>query len=109
MVCFVILNMGKRKIKPLFNRRVFWDVDFDTIDYDKNARFVIERVFERGDIEDYRQCFKYYSEELITSVILNAKFLPGHRMYLAATLIDRPVNKLRCYTLRQLNPGLFPY
>lgn len=38
--------------KPIFNRRMFWDVDFDKIDYDAKANFVIERVFERGDVED---------------------------------------------------------
>jgi hypothetical protein len=42
--------------KPQFHRRIFWDVDFDNIDYEKYANFVIERVFERGNIEDIRQC-----------------------------------------------------
>ena len=97
------------KAKPIFNKRIFWDTDFEAIDYDKNYRSVIERVFERGDVEDYRQCYKYYDEKLIEQVILNAKFLPEHRTYLAAVVIDRPVNELRCYTLRQLNPGLYPY
>ncbi len=97
------------KAKPIFHKRIFWDTDFEAIDYDKNYRSVIERVFERGDVEDYRQCYKYYDEKLIEQVILNAKFLPEHRTYLAAVVINRPVNELRCYTLRQLNPGLYPY
>ena len=40
------------KPKPQFHRRIFWDVDFDKLDYDKRANFIIERVFDRGDIED---------------------------------------------------------
>jgi len=36
--------------KPQFQRRIFWDVNFDSLDYDKYADFVIERVFDRGDI-----------------------------------------------------------
>lgn len=35
-----------KKAKPVFEKRIFWDVDFDKIDYDAKARFVIERVFE---------------------------------------------------------------
>ena len=97
------------KAKPIFNKRIFWDTDFDAIDYDKSYRSVIERVFERGDVEDYWQWYKYYDEKLIEQVILNAKFLPEHRTYLAAVVIDRPVNELRCYTLRRLNPKLYPY
>jgi hypothetical protein len=100
---------SKQKIKPKFNRRIFWDVDFDTINYNKNARFVIERVFERGDVEDIRECRRYYGDEKITDVLLNAKFLPEHSMYLAAAVIGKPVEEFRCYKLRQLNPGLFPY
>ena len=48
--------MEPQKPKPVFNRRVFWDVNFDTLDYDGKASFIIERVFERGDVDDIRQC-----------------------------------------------------
>ena len=27
----------------------------------------------------------------------------------ASAIIDKPLNEFRCYILRQLNPGLFPY
>jgi hypothetical protein len=40
--------------KPIFNKRIFWDVVFESLDYDAKASFVIERVFERGDVEDIR-------------------------------------------------------
>ncbi len=97
------------KAKPIFNKRIFWDVVFENIDYDAKANFVIERVFERGDVEDIRNCRRYYSDEKVTTALLNAKFLPEHTMYLASAVIDKPVNEFRCYALRQLNPTLFPY
>lgn len=98
-----------KKQKPIFNRRIFWDVDFDAIDYDKSARFVIERVFERGDVEDIRQCRRYYGDEKIAEILLTAKYLPERRLHLAAAVIDKPITEFRCYTLRQSNPGLYPY
>ena len=98
-----------QKQKPIFQKKIFWDVDFGKIDYDKNARFVIERVFERGDVEDIRQCRRYYEDEKVSEILLTAKYLPEHSMYLAAAVIDKPVEEFRCYKLRQLNPGLFPY
>lgn len=98
-----------KKPKPIFHKRIFWDVNFEEIDYDAKASFVIERVFERGDVEDIRQCRRYYGDEKVTDVLLNAKFLPEHRLYLASAVIDKPVEKFRCYTLRHLNPQLFPY
>jgi hypothetical protein len=35
----------EEKLKPVFNKRIFWDVVFENIDYDAKANFVIERVF----------------------------------------------------------------
>jgi hypothetical protein len=32
-----------------------------------------------------------------------------HRIYLAAAVINKPVEDFRCYKLRQLNPELYPY
>lgn len=101
--------MPGKEHKPILNKRIFWDVDFDKIDYDGKANFVIERVFERGDVEDIRQCRRYYGNEKVRQALLNAKFLPLHILYLAAAVVDRPITDFRCYKLRQLNPGLFPY
>jgi len=97
------------KPKPVFNKRIFWDVNFEKLDYTAHANFIIERVFERGDVEDIRQCRRYYGDEKVTAILLHAKFLPEHRIHLASAVIDKPLNEFRCYILRQSNPGLFPY
>ena len=97
------------KMKPVFDKRIFWDVNFGKLDYDLRANFVIERVFERGDVEDIRQCRRYYGDEKVTQALLNAKYLPLHTIHFASAIIDKPLKEFRCYILRQLNPGLFPY
>lgn len=99
----------KAKKKPIFEKRIFWDVNFELIDYDTKANFVIERVFERGDVEDIRQCRRYYGDEKVTEALLKARYLPLHRIHLTCAVIDKPLNEFRCYILRQLNPELFPY
>ena len=48
-------------------------MDFDKLDYDKKDSFIIERVFERGDVEDIRQCRRYYGDERIRVVLTKAK------------------------------------
>ena len=97
------------KPKPIFEKRIFWDVDFEKIDYDVKANFVIERVFERGDVEDIRQCRRYYDDEKVTETLLKAKYLPLHTIYFVSAIFNIPKENFRCYTLRQLNPELFPY
>ena len=98
-----------QKAKPIFHKRIFWDVVFVNLDYDEKANFVIERVFERGDVDDIRNCRRYYGDEKITETLLKAKFLPLTTLYLASAVINKPITDFRCYTLRQLNPTLFPY
>lgn len=94
---------------PIFNRRIFWDVNFDAINYDAKYKFVIERVFERGDVEDIRQCRRYYGDEKVRAVLLASKFLPERRLHLAAAVIDEPITNFLCYKLRQSIPLLLPY
>jgi hypothetical protein len=95
------------KAKPLFHKRIFWDVVFENIDYDAKANFVIERDFEKGDVEDIRNCRRYNGGEKVRDVLLHAKFLPETRMYLASAVIDRLLTDFRCYALRQSNPDFF--
>lgn len=97
------------KKKPVFEKRIFWDVNFEQIDYDIKANFVIERVFERGDVEDIRQCRRYYGDKKVTEALLKAKYLPLHTIYFVSAIFDINKENFRCYTLRQLNPGFFPY
>jgi hypothetical protein len=95
--------------KPFFNDRIFWDTDVEKLDYQRHARVIIERVFERGDVEDIRNCRRHYGDEKVRDVLLRAKFLPATRMYLASAVVNRPLKDFRCYTLRQSNPTLLPY
>ncbi|WP_436416000.1 DUF6922 domain-containing protein [Petrimonas sp.] len=96
-------------MKPVFEKRIFWDVDFESIDYDKSAKFVIQRVFERGDVSDIRECRRYYGIEKITKILLNVRYLPEKTLYLAAALLNKDLNEFKCYSLRQSNPELYPY
>ncbi|MCP9748535.1 DUF6922 domain-containing protein [Lacihabitans sp. CS3-21] len=66
--------------KPTSNKRIFRDVVLANIDYDVKANFEIERVFERGDVPDIRNCFKHYGLEKVTEALLNTKFLLELRM-----------------------------
>lgn len=101
--------MSENRNKPVFQKRIFWDVDFEHLDYDKRSSFIIERVFGRGDVQDIRNCRRYYGDEKIREVLVNAKWLPERRLFLASAILDKPLKAFRCYTLRQSNPGLYPY
>ena len=80
--------METPKPKPVFNRCIFWDVSFDTVDYDGKASFIIERVIEHGDGDDIRQGGRYDGDEKVAEVLFNATYLPKRRLHLPAAVMD---------------------
>ena len=99
----------KQSQKPVLQRRIFWDADFDNINYDRYARFVIERVFERGDVEDIRQCRRYYGDEKIEEILTTSKWLSKQTVYLATAILDNELLDYQCYKEAQSNPERWLY
>ncbi len=93
-----------QKTKPRLAKRIFWDVNFDAIDYEEKWKFVIERVFDRGDIEDIRQVRRYYGDEKVIKALTTAMYLFDETINFCSAIFEIPKEKFRCYTLKQLNP-----
>ncbi|HQU61047.1 MAG: hypothetical protein KDD02_21115 [Phaeodactylibacter sp.] len=55
---------------PLISPHLLWEYDLSSFDFDKSKRIVIERVIERGTLEDWREMIRYYGEE---KVLLTAR------------------------------------
>jgi hypothetical protein len=90
-------------------RRLFWDVDYDKIDWDKKFEFVIVRVFERGDVEDIRAVRRYYTEEQVRKALTETKWLSKQTVYLACAILDNNLTDYRCYNIAQSNPQHWSY
>lgn len=50
---------------PNVRRAVFWDVDFDKMDWIRYQKFALDRVFGYGTAEDKKEILRYYSLEHI--------------------------------------------
>lgn len=57
--------MEKMPLRP----SLFWDVNPKTIDPEKNARYVIERILDFGEPKEVRWLFKQYSQNEIKRVM----------------------------------------
>ncbi len=99
----------EKPVKPYDNKRIFWDVDYTKLDFEKRANFIIERVFERGDVEDIRMCRRFYGDEKVATALLNAKWLMPHTVSLAIALFNNKQEDYKCYRQAQLNPTPFRY
>jgi len=101
--------MNSSVAKPIFNRNIFWDVNFADLDYDNKAGFIIERVFERGDVDDIRQCRRYYGDEQIKLTLTNARWISLSTICLACALFNNQLTDYKCYNTAQLNPTHWKY
>ena len=52
-----------------FRQSLFWDVDPATIDPEKHARYIIERVLQSGDSNEIEWLFKFYLHQRIRQVL----------------------------------------
>ena len=62
-------------MKTLKKQHLFWDVNLQEIDPQKNKRFIIERILSRGDLDDFHWASVYYDKELIKNVLINNRTL----------------------------------
>ncbi len=44
---------------------LFWDTDFNRIDWIKNKRAIIKRIFERGNDKEISEIIQFYSQEAV--------------------------------------------
>jgi addiction module HigA family antidote len=44
---------------------LFWDVDFDKLNIEKNSRFIIQRILERGNESEINELVKLYGKATI--------------------------------------------
>lgn len=92
-------------LKYKLSSYLFWDMDFDEINTEKNAAHIIEKVITRGQLEDWFLIKEYYGLERIKNVALRLRYLDDKTLNFASRLFTIPKQEFRCYTMRQSHPG----
>ena len=62
-----------------FRKTLFWDTTFDRIDFTAHSRYVINRVFERGNEEEIQEVIRFYGIETIKNEIRLDSKSPSER------------------------------
>lgn len=55
----------------IVRKSLFWDTDISRIDWEKQAKAVIERVFERGNDDEKEEMVRFYGQTKIQSVLVS--------------------------------------
>ncbi len=84
-------------MKPTLNKALFWDTNYQNIDYEKHSRFVIERVLTRGNLQDWKELKLYYGLNKIKDEAINIRYLDKITLNFCHTFFNIQKNKFRCY------------
>jgi hypothetical protein len=63
------------KVAEAFNKSLFWDVNPEKLDWERNKRFIIERVLVRGGMNDVRVIMKLFTKSQLAEVIRQCRDL----------------------------------
>ena len=84
--------------------RIFWDMELGTLDYERNAPLIIQRVLEYGDLKDWYAIKKHYGLERIVSISQGFRTLDPVAVTWLCCLSNAKQEDFRCYRIAQLNP-----
>ena len=88
-------------------KKIFWDTDMNVIDFKAHARFVIQRVIQKGALKDWTTIKKYYGLDFIKQEILLMRNLDTKTLNFFSVYFGLPKTQFRCYTIQQSTPQLY--
>lgn len=79
---------------------LFWDIDIDSLDFDKNARFIIQRVILKGTVKDWVVIKKFYGLDFIKNEILQIRDLDPKTLNFFSTYFNIKKSEFRCFIIQ---------
>jgi len=94
----------KRNTKILTIRdNLFWDIDTRSLNPDRSIKLVVERIFTRGNENEFYGLLNFYTELEIKNAIVGIGYLDHITLNFASKLLGIPLDNFLCYKKEQLN------
>ena len=82
----------------ILSKHLFWDVDANSIDFEKSKKWIVKRVLGYGLLDDLIFIFKYYGIREVADIAITIKDLDKRTASLIALLSDKPKEQFKCFT-----------
>lgn len=96
-------------VKPHLSHFGFWDVNLETLDFDRYADFVIIRVMERGSAEDMGEVSRYYGREKVIKALTMATSLLPAGIAAGKHFYNLKDTDFKCFTGKQFHQHFSMY
>jgi len=88
---------------------LFWEHDMSKFDYQKMIRLVVERVIERGGVDDFYALLNLYGWDRVVETIKILPYLGERNMHFVSTVFNIPIKRLKCSKRMPFRQGSFNY
>ncbi len=88
---------------------IFWDVDVNSIDMEKNGVFVLQRVLQYGLLKDWLIIKSNLGLEKMKSIAVQIPTLDDVSISFLSNLLHIEKSEFRCYKNRQSNQNYWNY
>ncbi|MCS3199650.1 MULTISPECIES: hypothetical protein [Bacteroides] len=86
---------------------LFWDTDINNVDMDMHPSYIIQRVMEYGQLEDWHLIRSYYGLDKIVSVCQSLRSLDPRALAYICCISNTSKEEYRCYHESLRNPTLW--
>ncbi len=87
----------------------FWDVEVQSLDWNKHEAFILERIMSYGSLKDWGIIKKVYGLKRLKNIALNLRNLDDFSISFLSTIFQVEKSKFRCYKLKQSNQNFWNY
>jgi hypothetical protein len=88
---------------------LFWDCNLATLDVEKHARQIVERVVECGGLEDWKTVRRHYGDERMKQIVITARSLTPQSVAFCCVAFDLKKEDFRCCISRPFPPAPWIY
>lgn len=99
--------MGDKDYIAQFTENLFWDTDTSKLDLNEYPAYVIQRVLEYGEMQDWRLINRIYGLPIIVEVCKGLRTLDPVCLSFICTISHTQKEDYRCYRTKQSSPTLW--
>ena len=96
--------MSSKECLSRFTRNLFWDADTSELSMDLHSRYIIQRVLEHGQMDDWRLINHYYGLDKIVEECKQMRTLDPVCLSFIVAISHTNQEEYRCYHFRQSFP-----
>jgi len=83
---------------------LLWEFDLEKFDWQKMRNEVVQRVLERGRMDDFYAILNLYGVEGVKAALREIPYMNDKDMNFACIAFDLRKEELKCYTKKQSMP-----